>query len=168
IYSAIVQASDGTRTVEVPVYAVVGDASLPNDITFTQTRWGMQAMRGLPRAPWPQTAPENEYLAYVHMSVPHNLRKNARQMDALVALHGHNGNVEATVANKMYVQHAFYSNRNAVLIVPQGKYMVASDDFGQLRAQDGLKRLIEEVLIVLYRNDLITHPVLGRVAISSH
>ncbi len=153
---------------DVPVYAAVADPGLPA-ITFESDTWtDARAVAPLPRAPWPQTSSASAYKAHVHMSLPKGFRRSARRVEVMIALHGHGGVLAETLPAKKYVEQAYYSNRNAVLIVPQGLYDQSADDFGQLRQQDGVKRLVDEVLIALYRAGKIVHPIAGRVVVSSH
>ncbi len=158
----------GSATARIPIYATIGDPDLAASINFANDAWAIEATADLPRAPHPQLAgsAHPEY-GYVYMGVPANLRQ-AASVDVLIALHGFNATLAATIPAKKYVQLAAYANRNAILIVPQGLYDQAADDFGALRQPGGVNALISEVLIVLNRAGLLDNPVLGRVAISSH
>src|SRR5262249_8665354 len=54
------------------------------------------------------------------------------------------------------------------LVVPQGPVSAPSSDFGKLMTKGGLARLLNEVLVLLYREGKITHPARGDLVITSH
>lgn len=169
LYRATVVIASGPLVAEAPIYAAVGDAALPDTLTFTSSRWATGTISPLPRAPWPETSNASyPASAYVYFGVPADFRADARTVDVEIAMHGWGGDVVSTLGYKKYREQAYYANRNAVLIVPQGLYKQQADDFHALRQQDGTRRLIDEVLIALYREGLVRHPVLGRVVVSAH
>lgn len=155
---------NSAQTIDVPIYAAIGDAGLADSSPFQMSTFVTSVKMALPRAPYPQ---HGDYRSHVYVAVPRELRQTTR-VDVLVALHGWGGNLTETLVNKRYPEQAFASNRNAILIVPQGLYEQDADDFGAVRQQDGLRKLIDEALILLFREGLVTHPVAGDVAISGH
>jgi hypothetical protein len=165
ILRAMFRIRGGSIDVAVPAYAAIGASTLKDAIPFTDDKWAHRAVAPLPRAPHPAV---QDVKAHVHMSLPRDFRSEARTVDVLIALHGWGGIVANTLPAHQYVEQAAYSHRNAILIVPQGLYDTSADDFGTLRQQDGVKKLIEEVMIVLYRDGSLVHPNLGKVVISSH
>lgn len=164
ILSAMVRISGGAGAaaidVTVPAYATIGDPQLPS-INLS----GGVATAALPRAPHPSPL---DYHANVLMALPPDFRQEARTVDVMIALHGHGGILADTVPAHQYLEQARYAHRNAILIVPQGAYNCSCDDFGQLRQQGGVKKLIDEVMIALSAAGALRHPVLGKVVISSH
>ena len=173
IVSATLTVGGAPAALSIPIFAAIGDPAL-EDFTFATTEWAHQATHALPRAPWPTAHPAKTPSApypdsaFVYIGVPPDLRTTAPTIDVIIQLHGFDGVLASTISTKKYVEQAYFANRNAVLIVPQGLYDYSGDDFGALRSQDGVQKLITEVFVVLNREGLVSHPMLGSVLIASH
>jgi hypothetical protein len=103
----------------------------------------------------------------VRVFLPEGYRDRGAQ-DVVVHFHGWNTTLASTLASHLYQQHLYASGCNAVLVVPQGPVDAASGDFGKLMTRGGLSRLLTQVMVLLYREGKITHPVRGDVVLTAH
>ncbi|MDP2315205.1 MAG: fibronectin type III domain-containing protein [Pseudomonadota bacterium] len=153
------------QLVEVSLAAVVGDPALP-DADWETDSWGTQATLGLPSAPFPyEDSPYDD--ASVLIFVPDGLADRGA-LGVVTHLHGHNATLADIVASQHLVEQHALSGRDAVLIVPQGPVEAEDGDFGRLAEPDGLATLVRDVVAVLYRDGVVTHPETGAVALTAH
>ena len=158
-------------TTGVPVFAVAGDPGLGaaawEDVTGAG---GVLAGTGvtvaMPTAPFPDGSASYTDPS-VRVFLPEGYRDRGAH-DLVVHFHGFSTTVASTIATHLYQQHVYASGSNAVLVVPQGPVNAASGDFGKLMAKGGLSRMLTEVLVLLYREGKITHPLPGELVITSH
>lgn len=171
IASARLSLSSRGETVAAEVYAVAGDPALgqgtwesllgPNGELM-----GEGITLALPAAPYPvEGGTFND--ASVRIFLPEGYRDLGAH-DVVLHFHGHNTTLSSTVASHRYPQHLYASGVNAILVVPQGPVNAPSGDFGKLMSPDGARALLDQVLIVLYREGKIASPLLGDVLLSSH
>lgn len=158
------------QSVVVPVFAAAGDPKLGAAAWEDVIDAGRNAGRGvtvaMPAAPYPDgTSAFTD--ASVRVFLPEGYRDRGAQ-DVIVHFHGFDTTLADTLASHLYQQHLYASGSNAVLIVPQGPVSAASGDFGKLMKPGGLARLVDEVLVLLYREGKIQHPALGEVVLTSH
>lgn len=164
--------STGTLTItvddqqeEVALAAVVGDPELP-EATWTEDEYGRRAIVELPSAPFPYgSAPYDD--SSVLIFAPAHLTDQG-DLGVVTHLHGHNATLEEVVAAQYIVEQHALSGLDAVLIVPQGPEEAADGDFGRLDTEGGHAALVRDAVSVLYRDGLITRPVVGANALSSH
>ena len=153
------------RLLTIPLMAVVGDATLPNP-EWKTVDGGLSATMGLPSAPFPHSS-----AAYTDNSVlvvvPSGLREGAA-FDLVTHLHGHRCVIGTTIPSVFLVEQFLLSGRNAVFVVPQGPVNAASGNFGKLMYSGGFGRLVRDVVSVLYRDGLVTWPVVEQTVLTSH
>jgi hypothetical protein len=157
--------------VVVPVFAVAGDPALGSaSWEDVEGAGGVLAGAGItvamPSAPFPDGASKFTDPS-VRVFLPEGYRDRGAH-DLVVHFHGWNTTVSSTLGSHFYQQHLYASGSNAVLVVPQGPVDAPSGDFGKLMGKGGLSRLLDEVLVLLYREGRITHPVRGDLVITSH
>lgn len=162
---------DADQTLEVPVFAVAGDPSLPTGEWDTvELPGGQPCGRGLtlalPTAPFPHRS-AGFTDARVRIFVPEGLRDVGEQ-DLVVHFHGHTTDLDQTLAGHRYQEHLCASGVNGVLVVPQGPIQTASGNFGKLMDPGGLAALVQQVMVVLYREGSIVSPKLGALVLSAH
>jgi hypothetical protein len=155
----------------VPVHAVAGDPGIGATAWETVSgpggvRWGEGVTVSLPTAPYP-TAGGSWTDDHVRIFVPAGYR-DVGAHDLVVHFHGHNTTLAATLAAHKYEGHLFASGQNAILVVPQGPVNAASGDFGKLMHEGGLAALVQQVLVVLFRDGRLEQPVTGEVVLTSH
>jgi hypothetical protein len=160
----------GGETV-IPVFAVAGDPGL-GTAPWEEVEGAGNVVAGsgitvaMPSAPFPDglskfTDPS------VRVFLPEGYRDRGAQ-DLVLHFHGWNTTVASTLATHLYQQHVYASGSNTVLVVPQGPVDAPSGDFGKLMGRGGATRLLTEVLVLLYREGKITHPVRGDLVVTSH
>lgn len=157
--------------VDIPVFAVAGDPGL-GTATWENVEGaggvlcGTGATVAMPTAPFPDGA--SKYMdPSVRVFLPEGYRDRGAH-DLVLHFHGFNATVTETLASHLYQQHVYASGSNAVLIVPQGPENAPSGDFGKLMQKGGVSRLLTEVMVMLYREKKITHPVRGDFVVTSH
>lgn len=161
----------GDELLSASVFAVAGDPTLPSATWETVELPGDQPCgRGLtielPSAPFPHRSASFTD-ARVRIFVPEALRDVGEQ-DLVVHFHGHSTDLDQTLAGHLYQQHVCASGVNGILVVPQGPVQTPSGNFGKLMDAGGLAALVQQVLVVLYREGAIVSPVLGELVLTAH
>jgi hypothetical protein len=171
IVSATLQVNVGDESLSASVFAVAGDPALPEgQWEIVELPGGHGCGRGLtielPSAPFPH--PSASFTDdRVRIFVPDDLRDVGVQ-DLVVHFHGHNTELDATLAAHRYEQHLCASGVNGILVVPQGPVQTASGNFGKLMDPGGLAALVQQVMVVLYREGSILSPQLGELVLTAH
>lgn len=155
----------------VPVFAVAGDAALGAASWEAVTgaggvHCGDGATVSMPTAPFPDTSASYTDSS-VRVFVPDGYRDRGGH-DLVLHFHGFNATLADTVTAHLYQEHLYASGVNAVLVVPQGPVNDASGNFGKLMHPAGTLAMLEEVLVLLYREKRLTYPRLGEVVLTSH
>lgn len=153
------------RLFAVPVVAVIGDAALP------ATEWesrdgGLVTTMPMPSAPFPHSSAAWTDRS-VMVAIPSGL-DGAAPFDLVTHLHGHRCVIGTTIPSVFLVEQFFLSGRNAILVIPQGPVNASSGNFGKLMEAGGFARLVRDVVSVLYRDKLVTRPVVQRTALTAH
>lgn len=103
----------------------------------------------------------------VGIFIPQNFHAG-RKIDFVVHFHGWGNNVAHALDHYRLIDQFSASDRNAILIVPQGPYD-ASDTFdGKLEDPNGFARFMAEALSVLETKANIQKPQLGKIILSGH
>jgi hypothetical protein len=145
--------------------AVVGDPDLP-DATWIADGWGKETTLALPSAPFPDgSAPYDD--SSVLLFYPTGLSDRG-DLGIVTHLHGFGATLSDIVVSQRLVEQHALSGRDALLIVPQGPVDAEDGDWGRLDEPDGFADLVRDAVSVLYRDGVITRPVIGPVAITSH
>jgi len=76
--------------------------------------------------------------------------------------------VAQTIASHGYERHFCASGINGVLIVPQGPDYAPSSNFGKLMDPGGLAALLQQIMVVLYREQRIVSPAVGQLVLTVH
>jgi hypothetical protein len=171
IASATLSVEVGDDNLSAMVFAVAGDPALPAGQWDTVELPGGHACgRGLtielPTAPFPH--PSAGFTDdRVRIFVPDDSRDVGVQ-DLVVHFHGHSTDLDSTLAGHRYEQHLCASGVNGILVVPQGPMQTASGNFGKLLDPGGLAALVQQVMVVLYREGSIVSPQLGELVLTAH
>ncbi|MFV8755327.1 hypothetical protein ACNOYE_32655 [Nannocystaceae bacterium ST9] len=161
----------GDESLSAAVFGVAGDPTLPaGQWDIVELPGGHPCGRGLtlelPSAPFPH--PSAGFTdARVRIFVPDDMRDVGVQ-DLIVHFHGHSTELNATLAGHRYEQHLCASGVNGILVVPQGPLNAASGNFGKLMDPGGLAALVQQVMVVLYREGSIVSPKLGELVLTAH
>jgi hypothetical protein len=171
IATATLTASWGSEHRAIPVYAVAGDPALPvatyDDVRASDGRLcGSGTTVALPHAPFPDAS--GAWIdPSVRIFVPDGHRDRGAE-DVVLHFHGHNTTLAGTLASQHYQEQLWASGVNALLVVPQGPVSAASGNFGKLMNPANTAALLEEVLVVLFRDGKIRAPVLDELVLTSH
>jgi len=158
-------------TQDVQLVAVAGASGLPSAtwesvLAAGGAPCGLGTTVALPTAPFPHASGEWTD-ASVRIFVPAGYRQHTEH-DLVLHFHGHNGTLAGTLAGHRYEQHVCASGANVVLVVPQGPVNAASSNFGKLMTPAGTRALLDQVLVVLYRDSLVDLPVRGELTLTAH
>jgi hypothetical protein len=105
----------------------------------------------------------------VGIFIPTGFRETGT-IDFVVHFHGWNNNVEGVLKKYQLIEQLITSERNAVLVVPQGPYN-ASDSFGgKLEDADGFRRFMNDVQDTLRQKSALKNKefTLGNIILSGH
>lgn len=109
--------------------------------------------------------------------VPRHYRPAPTGVGFVVHFHGHNTTAERAIAAHQLREQLDDSKQNAILVVPQLAVMAADSSAGRLEAQDGLARMLRDVVALLETRDArielgASAPApdanIGRVVVSAH
>jgi len=90
------------------------------------------------------------------------------KIDFVVHFHGWGNNITRALDHYHLIEQFFASDRNAILVVPQGPFS-ASDSFdGKLEDPDGFKRFMAEVMKTLAERGVIKDAQIGKIILSGH
>ncbi|MDF1665570.1 MAG: hypothetical protein P1V97_27675 [Planctomycetota bacterium] len=104
----------------------------------------------------------------VMVFIPKNFRIT-NKLNVLLHFHGHGGEINETDAKHKYRQQLVLAARNAVLVIPQGPLRASDSGIGKLEDSNGLKRLLDEVLVKLKNEGVIgSAGNIENLAISGH
>lgn len=171
IASATLSVTVGEMVYEAAVFGVAGDPSIELGSWETVQLPGGEACGegltiALPKAPFPHaSAGYTDDTVYVF--VPDRMRDLGSQ-DVVVHFHGHNTDVAETLWEHQYAEHFCASGVNGILVVPQGPVQAASGNFGKLMDPGGLAALLQQVLVVLYREESIVSPLSNELVLTAH
>jgi hypothetical protein len=147
-------------TVTLPIFQPTGTAWQTDSLGHT-------FIEGFQNSPYPHSSrsfTDNRVLIFV----PKGFRMG-ENVDLLVHFHGHRAEIVETDQKHLYRQQLALASRNAVLVLPQGPLRASDSGIGKLEDAGGFKRLIDEVLMVLKREQVA--PANGRIqtiALSGH
>jgi hypothetical protein len=92
-----------------------------------------------------------------------------KTIDFVVHFHGWGNNVNRALDHYHLVEQFSASDRNAILIVPQGPYNAQDSFDGKLEDPNGFAKFIDEAIKVLQeKNAISTRAKLGNIIISGH
>lgn len=104
----------------------------------------------------------------VALFIPKGFRETAR-VDFVIHFHGWHNTVAGTLQNYLLVEQLVASDRNAILIVPEGPHNAPDSAGGKLEDVDGFKRFMAEVLVTLQTNQVLKpEATIGKIILSGH
>lgn len=137
----------------------------------------------LPSAPFPHpsrahgyTYKDKIYPTAMHYSdntvaifVPRGFRETG-QIDFVVHFHGWNNNVSNTLKRYRLIEQLISSERNAILVVPEGPKDAPDSSGGKLADADGFRRFMDDVTDELRRSGALrrTNFSVGQITLSGH
>ena len=105
----------------------------------------------------------------VAIFIPKGFRETGK-IDFVVHFHGWYNNVEGVLGQYQLIEQLVESQRNAVLVVPEGPRNAPDSFGGKLEDPAGFKRFMEDVVQALRQQSALTNKgfVLGQVVLSGH
>ncbi len=100
--------------------------------------------------------------------VPKHLKESNEGTNLIVHFHGHmNENMISLERYKM-PQAMIAQKTNALLVLPQGPYRARDSFCGKMEDEGGLKRMVDDVLATMVKEEVIKSPKLNKLIISAH
>ncbi|MGC3960223.1 MAG: hypothetical protein QM813_20545 [Verrucomicrobiota bacterium] len=104
----------------------------------------------------------------VALFIPKGFRETP-QVDFVIHFHGWRNTVTGTLQNYQLVEQLVASDRNAILIVPEGPSNAPDSSGGKLEDVDGFEHFMIEVLATLQKNQVLRpEAAIGKVILSGH
>ncbi|MFZ5515997.1 MAG: serine hydrolase [Candidatus Zhuqueibacterota bacterium] len=100
--------------------------------------------------------------------VPKGFYETDRGVDVIVHFHGWNNDVLNVMEKFDLFQQLIASQKNAILVLAQGPYRASDSHGGTMEDADGLKRFIDEIVLILKNERRIVQPRAGNVILSAH
>lgn len=94
--------------------------------------------------------------------------KPTKRIDFVVYLHGWYNHLDSVLRRYRLIEQFYASEKNAVLIVPQGPKMAPDSHAGKLEETFGLQHMLNEALTVLKQNKIIRRGTIGNIVLSGH
>lgn len=113
--------------------------------------------------------PEHYQSSEVAVYIPSGF-KTSPSVNFVVHFHGHNNHIPQVLEQFDLQNQMEMSQRNAILVVPQGPRDVPDSGFGKLELEkNGLENLLKEVLISLSKiSDVPKSASIGNITLTSH
>ena len=89
-------------------------------------------------------------------------------LDMVLHLHGWRRTLDTALQTHRLPQQLAQSGKNAILVVPQGPCHAPDSYAGKLEDAGGLKRFVEEIADVLFRESRVKTRIIGKVILSAH
>jgi len=136
---------------------------------------------GLSTAPFPHPVRINGhrykdkiYPAKTHYSdssvaifIPKDFRKTP-QINIVIYFHGWNNTIDSSLIRFKLLEQFSQSNKNAIFIFPEGPKNAPDSHGGKLEEKDGLKNLVNDVLVYLSKSGKIDSSNIGKITLSGH
>jgi hypothetical protein len=105
----------------------------------------------------------------VAIFIPKGFRETG-QVDFVVHFHGWKNNVEGVLGQYQLIEQLVASERNAVLVVPQGPRNAPDSFGGKLEDPDGFKRFMADVVTTLRQQSALKKKdfAIGQIVLSGH
>ncbi|MDD5766642.1 MAG: hypothetical protein PHW79_10410 [Candidatus Marinimicrobia bacterium] len=160
---------------------VLSSVLFAGDLSTRYSNYGEVIVTQIASAPFPHPARMNgyEYDGKIYSAEPHYsdssvaifIPKNYRQtdqVDIVVHFHGWYNNIDSVLSTFKLIEQFSASEKNAILIVPQGPREAPDSFGGKLEDPAGFSRFISDVLAFLKQNNKIKTQDLGNIILSGH
>ncbi len=100
--------------------------------------------------------------------VPTHLKEMEAGTNMIVHFHGHMNDNMGVLERYRMPQAMIAQQTNAVLVLPQGPYRARDSFGGKMEDRDGLKNMVDDILAMLVREEVIKTPRLNKLILSAH
>jgi beta-lactamase class A len=100
--------------------------------------------------------------------VPQHFKETRDGTNLIVHFHGHMNENMISLERYRMPQAMVAHKTNALLVLPQGPYRVRDSFGGKMEDEGGLKRMLDDVLATMVKEEVITSPTLNKLIISAH
>ncbi len=100
--------------------------------------------------------------------VPSHFKESSDGTNFIVHFHGHMNDNMGTLERYMMTQAMIAEKTNALLVLPQGPYRARDSFGGKMEDSGGLKRMVDDVLATLVKEDVIKAAKINKMIISAH
>ncbi len=156
-------------------------ASLSQPLTERYNHLGEMFVQQFSSAPFPHpsringhTYDDRLYSAQDHYSdssvaifIPKGFKATGI-INFVVYFHGWNNNIDSACAQFNLIQQFCESNKNAIFVFPEGPKNSPDSYGGRLEGKDGLKKLIDDVLFFLMKQQKIESTKVGNIILAGH
>jgi hypothetical protein len=94
--------------------------------------------------------------------------KTTDKIDFVVYFHGWNNNIDSACAQFNLIEQFSESNKNVIFVFPEGPKNSPDSFGGQLEEKDGLKNLVDDVLMYLSENTKFKSTKVGNIILTGH
>lgn len=99
--------------------------------------------------------------------IPTNFRSSGK-INLVIHFHGWNNNIDSVASQYKLIEQFYESNKNALLIIPQGPKNSPDSFGGKLEEKNGFKNFVTEILEKLYKQKNISTKKIGNIILSGH
>ncbi len=100
--------------------------------------------------------------------VPTHFKESTEGTNLIIHFHGHGNDNMGTLELYMMPQAMIAQKTNALLVLPQGPYRAKDSFGGKMEDSGGLKRMVDDVLATLVKEEVIKSAKLDKMIISAH
>jgi hypothetical protein len=111
--------------------------------------------------------PEHYRDSTIGIVIPKSYKPGDR-VDLVVHFHGHRNHVDNVLTKFQMVDQLGKSQRNAILIVPQGPRDAADSGFGAMEDAGGFEAMVREVIAFLHAEKKIQTTRVGHITLTAH
>ena len=88
--------------------------------------------------------------------------------DFVIHFHGWYNNVDSVLSQFKLIEQFCESNKNAILVVPQGPKNAPDSFGGKLEDENGFRNMITDITDLLYEKKIVSSKTVGNIILSGH
>lgn len=111
--------------------------------------------------------PEHYQDSTIGIVIPKGYKPGER-VDLVVHFHGHRNHVDNVITHYQMIDELNKSDRNAILIIPQGPLDVPDSGFGKMEDAGGFEAMVREVVEFLHAEKKIPSTEIGHITLTAH
>jgi hypothetical protein len=103
----------------------------------------------------------------VALFIPRGFRQT-EAVDLVVYLHGWRNNIDTALGKYKLPQQFYESDKNAILVFPEGPRNAPDSYAGKLEDAGGLKRFVADIVDFLFKDSKVKTRTVGKIILSGH